>query len=370
MDILILNWKDVKNPQAGGAEIIAFEFARRLTREGHRVTFFSRTFSNCLKEEKIDGVNIIRRGNKFSVYLQAFLYYRSLVKKPQKVIDMINTICWQTPLYVNKESRIAYVNQLAKEVLFHEFTWPLSLAAYLLEKFEYTTYSNTKFICYSKSTKEDLVSFGIKEKNISIFPLGIDHDRYRKIDNKNKDPLFVFVGRLVKNKRADLCIKSMRQIVEKYPKASLCILGNGPDEKRLRELVVGENLRENVKFVNKNNFFIDKNMKDLKVNLMQKAWALLLPSVKEGWGMVVTEAAACGTPAIVSNVTGLKDSVINGKTGIILSKNPSEDELSQAIIQLIENDNLRRNISEEAYQYSQNFNWDKSFKMFQELIPV
>lgn len=370
MDILILNWKDVKNPEAGGAEIISFEFARHLVKEGYKVTFFSREFDKCLRDEIIDGVNVVRRGNKFSVYLQAYFYYKSLKKKPLKVIDMINTICWQTSLYVNKKSRIAYVNQLAKEVLFYEFFWPLSLIGYLLEKFEYFTYRNTKFICYSKSTKQDLISFGIKDKNIDIFPLGVDHDRYKKIGNKNKYPLFIFVARLVRNKRADLCIRSMRKVVEKYPKASLCILGNGPDEKRLQELVVRENLEKNVKFVNKNNFFIDKDIKDLKVNLMQKAWALLLPSVKEGWGMVVTEAAACGTPAIVSNVTGLRDSVINGKTGIILSKNPSETELAQAMINMIEDSNLRNNISRQAYEHSQNFNWDKSFRLFKELIAI
>lgn len=368
MDILILNWKDVKNPEAGGAEIIAFEFARRLVREGHRVTFFSRAFSNCLKEEIIDGVKIIRRGNKFSVYIQAYFFYKSLKKKPQKVIDMINTICWQTPLYVDKGRRIAYVNQLAKEVLFYEFFWPLSFIAYLMERFEYFTYRNTKFICYSNSTREDLVSFGIKENNINVFPLGVDHDRYLRIGSKNKDPLFIFVARLVKMKRTALCIKSMKKVIKRYPKTHLYILGNGPDEKRLQELVVREHLEKNIQFVSKNNFFIDKNVKDLKVSLMQKAWVLILPSVKEGWGLVVTEAAACGTPAIVSNVTGLRDSVINGKTGVILSKNPSEDELAQTIINLIENDSLRKNISEGAYANSQNFNWDKSFRQFKGLI--
>ena len=256
MYILILNWKDVKNPEAGGAEIIAFEFARRLVHEGHKVTFFSRGFNNCLVEETIDGVNIVRRGNKFSVYIRAYLYYKSLKKKPQKVIDMINTVCWQTPLYIDKKNRIAYVNQLAKEVLFYEFFWPLSLIAYLLEKYEYFTYKNTKFICYSKSTKEDLMSFGIEEKNIDIFPLGIDHDRYKKLGKKSKDPLFIFVARLVRMKRTDLCIRSMKKVVKQYSRASLYILGNGPDEKRLQELVFREGLEENVKFINKNNFFV------------------------------------------------------------------------------------------------------------------
>lgn len=368
MEILILNWKDIKNPEAGGAEIIAFEFARRLVNEGHKVTFFSRAFKNCLKEEIINGVKIIRRGNKFSVYFRAYLYYRSLKTKPEKVIDMINTICWQTPLYVDKKRRIAYVNQLAKEVLFYEFFFPLSFIAYFLEKFEYFPYGNTKFLCYSESTREDLISFGIKENNISTFPLGVDHSRYYKTEKKSKDPLFIFVARLVKMKRADLCIKAMKKVISQYPKASLYILGNGQEERRLESLVYRENLTKNIKFINKNNFFINKSIKDLKVESMQKSWALLLPSVKEGWGMVVTEAAACGTPAIVSNVTGLRDSVMDGKTGIVLSRNPSPDELSNTMIKIIEDSALRRKISQEAYKFSQNLNWDKSFKSFKKLI--
>jgi glycosyltransferase involved in cell wall biosynthesis len=101
---------------------------------------------------------------------------------------------------------------------------------------------------------------------------------------------------------------------------------------------------------------------------MQKAWVLLLPSVKEGWGMVVTESGACGTTAIVSGVTGLRDSVVDGKTGLILSSNPSEDELAEAIMRLIKENELRENLSNGAYQYSQNFNWDKSYKEFKKLI--
>lgn len=368
MDILILNWKDIKNPDAGGAEIIAFELARRLAKEGHKVTFFSRCFKNCLKEEIVDGVEIIRRGNKFTVYLWAYFYYKSLQKKPHKVIDMINTICWQTPLYVDKSRRIAYVNQLAKEVLFYEFFWPLSFIAYFLEKFEYSTYINTKFICYSKSTKEDLVLFGIKEQNISLFPLGMDHDRYKKNGKKSSNPLFIFVARLVKMKRGDLCIKAMKKVIKKYTGASLHILGNGPDEKRLQKLVIKEDLDKNIKFINKNNFFIDKNKKDLKVKLMQEAWALILPSIKEGWGMVITEAGACGTPAIVSDVTGLRDSVVDGKTGLILSKNPSDIELYETIIRVIEDSTLRQSISQGAYEFSKKFNWNTSYSSFKKLI--
>lgn len=370
MDILILNWKDVKNPEVGGAEIIAFEFARRLTREGHTVTFLSRGFRRSKKKEIIDGVKILRFGNKLTVYFHAFLYYKSLLKKPDFVIDMINTICWQTPLYVPAEKRVAYINQLAKEVFFYEFPWPLSIISYYLERFEYMTYRNTKFLCYSESTKDDLIKFGVSAVKINIFPLGLDHKRYTKSGRKSTKPLFIFVARLVKMKRGDLCIQAMQEVVSKFPAAQLALIGNGPDEDRLQKMIFLLHLEKNVIIVNKNNFYIDKQKGDLKVDFMRRAWVLLLPSVKEGWGMVVTEAAACGTPSIVSDVTGLRDSVRRNKTGIILSSSPSEKELSQAMIKLIKNTTFRINLSKEAVVWSKNFDWDGSYEKFKHALGL
>ena len=352
MNFLILNWKDIKNPEKGGAEVIAHEFARRLVKDGHSVIFFSRFFRGASKEEELNGIKIIRKGNKFTTYLHAYLFYKSLKKKPDRVIDMVNTICWQTSLYVPREKRVVYVNQLAKEVFFFELPWPLSIVAYFLEKLEYLSYINTRFVCYSNSTKQDLVSFSVKEKYISTFQLGLDHERYKIGEAKSSDPLFIFVARLVRMKRADLCIEAMVKVAKRYPDAKLLIIGSGPDKERLQGLVKTHRLGVNVEFVDKNNFFIDKNTKDLKVGLMQKAWALLLPSVKEGWGMVVTEAAACGTPAIVSNVTGLRDSVIKNKTGLVLSGNPSEKELSDAMLKIIEDNGLRARLAQESILWS------------------
>lgn len=368
MEILILNWKDVKNPHAGGAEIIAFEFAKRLVKDGHKVTFFSRAFPSSIKEEILDGVKIIRRGNRLSVYLKAFLYYKNLKNKPDRVIDMVNTLCWQTPLYVPRKNRIAYVNQLAKEVLFFELPRPLSYIAYLSERLQYLTYRSTRFLCYSKSTKKDLQEFGIKGKNISIFSIGLDHQRYKKNGGKTSYPLFIYVGRLVKMKRVDFCIRAFKDVAKKHGNAKLAIVGNGPDEKRLFGLVKNLKLSKNIVFVNKNNFFLNKHKGDMKVKLMQKAWCLLLPSVKEGWGMVVTEAAACGTPSIVTNVTGLRDSVVKNKTGLVLSEKPSRKEFSDAMIKIIENNSLREKLSKEAVLWSKNFSWDKSYQEFKKLI--
>lgn len=363
MNVLILNWKDIKNPDVGGAEIILYELSKRLVGDGHTVTWFCRSFPGAKPEETIDGIRVIRRGNRFTVYWQAYRYYRSLPVKPDSVLDCVNTICWQTPLYVPKEKRIAYVNQLAKEVLFYELPPILSHIAYVLEPLEYITYRDTKFLCYSESVKKDIATFGIPEKNISTFPIGIDHDRY-KPGRKSKDPLFLFVARLTAMKRPDLCVEAMRSVVQKYPKAKLAIVGYGPMENTLHKMIRTYGLEENVYVVNKDHLFFDTHPKDQKVKLMQEAWALLLPSVKEGWGMVVTEAGACGTVAIVSDVTGLCDSVVAEQTGILLTGSPSPFELGEAMSRIIEDSTGRKNMESKTKEYNSRFSWDNSYSHF------
>lgn len=377
MKILILNWKDIKNPAVGGAEIIVYELAKRLVRSGHIVTWFCGNFSGAKKEEVIDGIKIVRKGlpmdkgwdilSKASMYISAPIYYWLLDNKPGLVIDMSNTIYWQTPLWAIKSKKLAYLNQFAKEIFFYEYPPIISHFGYLLEKFQYLIYRHTLFICYSNSTKEDLIEAGIPSKNIRLFTLGIDHSRYFP-GNKSKEPLFVCVNRLVRMKRTDLAIAAIDIVRKKYQNVKLVISGSGYERERLEKLRERLNLKENVVFLDKNIWFFKKTSKDEKVAAIQMAWALIFPSVKEGWGMSVTEAAACGTPSIVSNVTGLKDSVIKDKTGLILSKNPSVKELSDAIIKIIEDDKLRTKLSKEAVLWAENFNWDKSYKEFKRAI--
>lgn len=369
MDILFLNWKDLKNPDVGGAEIIIYELAKRLVANGHRVTWFSRSFPGAKAQDTYDGIQIIRRGNLLSVYWEAFLYYRSLTKKPDRVVDCINTICWQTPLYVPKSNRVMLVNQLAKEVFLHELQFPLSYIAYVLEWLEYLTYKTTRILCYAKSIKKDLEGFGLPASNISIFPLGLDHDRYIQ-GTKSRNPLFVFVARMARMKRPDLCVEAMQDVVKMYPQATLAMIGYGPMEPFITKKIAQLQLEKNVVLVNKDALFFTKNIKDKKVWYMQQAWALLLPSVKEGWGMVVTEAASCGTPSIVTDVTGLRDSVQPEVTGIHISSTPTKEELAAAMMRIIKDEKLREKMSINAERHARQYTWDTSYKRFIELLKA
>lgn len=371
MNMLMLNWKDIRNPAAGGAEVLAFSLARRLVRDGHQIVVFSRQYPGGVSEEQLDGITIKRRGSPLSVYARAAQYYRSLAVKPDLVLEMINTLPWQTPLYVPRNRRLAFVNQLAKEVFLYELPWPLSHLAYAFERVLYAPYRRTHILCSTQSTRKELGTFGIPAENVHVFPLGIDHDIHRPGLKKSVSPLFVFVGRLVRMKRADLCVCAFDVVRQKYPAAKLVIVGRGPQETKLQQLIAERRLENHVSLLHHDqHFLISANQQRQKVEIMQEAWALLLPSVKEGWGMVVTEAAACGTPAIVSNVTGLRDTTVHDKTGLVMSANPSPEELAAAIIRMIAEPGLRETLSAGARQWSLLFHGEASYQAFREILET
>ena len=367
MDILILNWKDIKHPQTGGAEIIVYELAKRLVKDGHNVTWFCRSFPQATPEENIDGIRIIRRGNLVTMYLLAPIFYWSEKEKPDLVIDCSNTIYWQTPIWAWRSRKVAYLNQLAKEVFWYEYPPIVSHLGWLIERLQYLTYLNISFLCYANSTKQDLISTGIPAGNINVFPLGLDHSRYHP-GAKSSTPLFISVSRLVKMKRTDLAIRAIDIVRRSYPKVKLVIVGTGYDRSRLQKLRDNLHLESQVEFADENVWFFKKNNRDIKLKLMQQAWALIFPSVKEGWGMTVTECAACGTPAVVSDVTGLRDSVLNDKTGIILSSNPSSEEIAESMIKIIKDEKLRDAFYTNCLNWADKFDWDKSFSRFHKLI--
>jgi glycosyltransferase involved in cell wall biosynthesis len=363
MKILILNWKDIKHPNVGGAEIIVYELAKRMVRDGHQVTWFCRNYIYGKSEETIDGINIVRRGNLITTYFYAPLYYWGLKDKPDIVVDMSNTYYWQTPLWALKSKRVAYLNQLAQEVFDYEFPKVISFIGKFLERIQYLTYKKTTILTYSESTKKDLISMGIPGKNIFCFHLGIDHLRYLP-GKKEKYPLFLCVSRLVKMKRTDLVIGAMKEVIKSLPNAKLIISGFGYERKRLELYRNYLGLEKNVFFLDENNLFFKKDDKDAKVRLMRSSWALVFPSVKEGWGMTVTECAASGTPTIASDVTGLRDSVVDGKTGLLVSSNPTEMEIAKAMIKIGSNSKFREKLSKNAISWSKNFTWERCFEEF------
>ena len=370
MDILILNWKDIYAPDKGGAEILAHNIAEKLSNH-NKVTFFTSDYKNSEHATNKNHYKIIRKGNKLSCLFHAYIYYKKLEKKPTLIIEFYNVINWFSFIYRDKKNTkiLSLINQLTQEIYFYEFNPLLATIGFLAEKIQFYIYrffSNQKFICYSESTVRDLNNFGIDKKNIFKFNLGVNLTDYF-LSPKTIHPSFICINRIVSNKRTDLVVKAFKKITSLYNESKLYIFGQGRELNNLKKLVKNLNLHNNIEFIDDNfsQNFINTNIINKKLS---ESWALILLSVKEGWGLVVTEAAASGTTSILSKVSGLVDSGKDKHTSIYVSVKPTINEIFESMKLIILDPKLRKNLSNNAFKNSQKYSNIKSLDEFNKII--
>lgn len=364
MKILWFTWKDVKNPQSGGAESLNENIAKDLVNKGYEVVFVVAGFKGCKREETIHGYKILRIANKWTIYLFAFFYYiKNLKDWADLVIDEVNTIPFFAKLYV-KEKNILFVPQLCREIWFYEMFFPLNILGYLLEPLYLWLLSNRKVITISESTKKDLLRFGFREENIFIVNkiITIETIDNPEIIKKYDHPTMLSLGSMRRMKRTIDIVRSFELAKQKITNLKLMIAGdsNSPYGKKVLDAIGTSKFKEDITYYGK--VTLQK-----KIELMQKSHVILVTSVKEGWGLIVTEANSQGTPAIVYNVDGLRDSVINDQTGLVCKKNNPEN-LSSNIVNLLSNTFRYRKLRENCWEHCKNTNFHKVDRNFFEFI--
>jgi glycosyltransferase involved in cell wall biosynthesis len=354
--ILIFNWRDPKNPNAGGAEKATCEIARRWVSDGHKVIWISRTFSSGQMIDHIDGITVIRIGGEYSIYTLSPLYYlMGLRRSCDVIIDEINTIPFFS-IFFSRKPKVALIHQLAADVLFEELPYTPAKFWSIMEPIVLRMYRNGPFIT-SESTRDDLVGLGIPRRNIHTINYGVDHNLYNSEGEKSPTPLIIYLGRIRRFKGIHYLIRAMKQIVEAVPGTRAAIIGRGPQAYTtyLKRLTEDLGLAGNFDF---HDFGFRDSSRE-KVELLRKAWVLVFPSLREGFGLTVVEANACGTPAVATDVPGLRDTVKNYETGILV---PSRDvdALAKAVITLLKDEELRGRLSRNAIEWSKNFDWDRT----------
>jgi len=294
----------------------------------------SASFKGAQEHDDVDGVEVTRIGGKYSLYAKLALYYSKQLKaKYDVIVDEINTIPFFTPLYA-KEPYVAFIHQFAANVLFEELPWMQAKSWSFMEPFALRLYGNAPIIT-SQGTKLDLLNIGIPEKNIHVIDYGVDRSIYRK-GKKSLYPHVLYLGRLKRFKGVHLLIDAMKQVVKQIPDAKLSIVGNGDPiyENELRRLTTKLKLENNVAF---HELGFQGSVLE-KAQLMQEAWVLAYPSSREGFGLAVAEANACGTPTVATDVPGLRETVKNYETGILVPRNC--DSIAKSVIHLLTNDEL------------------------------
>lgn len=362
MKILIVNWQDIKNKYAGGAEVHLFEIFNRIAKKGHHVTLVSCKTRDLPQHEFIDNIEVIRIGNRqlFNFYFTKF-YLSTLSKMDfDIVIDDINKIPFFTPLYVKKPI-LGILHHFFGKTIFREVD-PLSgLYVVISEKLIDYIYKKIHFVVVSESTKEELISRGYNKNQISIVYNALDHSKFPlQVQNKFEVPTITYFGRLKKYKSIEHLLMAFKLVLKEIPNSQLFIIGRGDYLKKLTNISLKLNISSKVKFWG----FVDESQ---KIHLLSRSHCVVNTSIKEGWGITNLESNACGTPVISANVPGLRDSVKEGFSGLLY---PYGDinSLANKIIQIIKDDKLKEKLSQGAIEWSKNFTWDKSAEQMLEII--
>jgi glycosyltransferase involved in cell wall biosynthesis len=357
LKILLFNWRCWLNPAMGGAEVFTREILTRWAEAGHDVILFTSEFPDCKKEETLDGVKVVRSGGRLSVYKEAKKSYANRFRSMgfDVVIDEINTRPFFAPKFVdNGEKVVALIHQLAREYWFYETPFPISqIGYYYLEKKWLKSYDDVPTVTVSESTHQDLVDLGFKR--VSVVPEGLNFEPLSGLAEELTGRVVVYAGRLTRAKRPDHAVQAFRIVREKVPGAELWVLGDGPFRGRLEGLADG-----GVRFFG--------GLSDAeRRGLIARAGVLVNPSVREGWGLNVVEANALGVPCVAYDVAGLRDSVQDGVTGLLVESGDVEG-LAEALVRVLRDDGLRRRLGENALKYAKQFSWDKTADEFMKVL--
>ncbi len=364
MKVLWMTWKDRSHPGAGGAEVVNEELAKRLARDGHEVIFLVAGFGKTAYEEQRDGFRIVRLGNHYTVYWYAYRYYKKhLAGWADIVIDELNTVPFFCRFYA-KERTIFFPHQLCREIWFYQMPFPISLIGYLLEPLYLWMLRRYDVVTISQSTKRDMVRYGFDPKKIHIIPEGIEIEPVADLSSvkKSEFPTVLSLGTLRGMKRTKHQIRAFEIAKRTIPELRMKIAGDASYRygKETLEYIEKSSYRKDIEY-------LGKVSKEQKVELMRMSHLILVTSVKEGWGLIVTEANSQGTPAVAYDVDGLRDSIRTGETGFLTEKNTPQSLSCEMVSLLSDQENYAR-IRLNAWQWSKEFDFEKSYQNFLQVL--
>jgi glycosyltransferase involved in cell wall biosynthesis len=342
--VLIVAWRDVASPHAGGSELLVDQLAAGLTARGDQVTLL------CGGPSAGHAYEVVRSGGPYTQFLRAPLAYRRQVRDCDVVVEVCNGMPFLTPLWADKPT-VCMVNHVHTDLWPLRFRPPVSTVGQFLEQRVMPwVHRRNLVVTVSASTAKELQG------------LGVDRERIRMLNNgaapagppvpRSRRPLFLALGRLAEYKRIDLLLRLWER-VRPVVGGRLVIAGDGPERPAL-EAMAGPDV-----------LFTGRVSERRKHQLLGSSWLLLHPALIEGWGIVVTEAALRGTPTVGFDVPGLRDSVDDGRTGL-LARTEAAYASSWAALAL--DPSRRADMGEAARQRAAELRWSTAVRHFSAVL--
>lgn len=344
MRVLFVSWKDLAHPQAGGAEYVTDRLARGLQTRGHEVALVA---GGPVEPRPYP---VVAAGGRFSQYLGAPFRYLRHFRGWDVVVDVENGIPFFSPLW-RRGPVVCLVHHVHVDQWNMYFRGPVAATGKALEATAMPrVYRRALFVAVSQSTAESLAGLGIDPARIRTIEMGTDP--VDRVVAKSETPLFVALGRLVAHKRIDRLL-AVWEDVRPITGGRLVVAGDGPDAHELRSRA-GAGVD-----------FVGTVTEEERERLLGEAWFLVHAAHHEGWGTVIMEAAACGTPTVAFDVRGVRDSVVDGETGLLAG---DDDQLAAAWIRLAQDPEERGRLSDAARRRAGELTWDRAVGRFEAVL--
>ncbi len=365
LNILVVNWQDAANPNAGGAEIHLHEIFGRLAAWGHSVTLLVSGWEGAASRDVADGMEIVRTGTRYTYPLSVRRAFRRLAGRPFDVIvEDINKL----PLFTTRWSDtpvVGLVPHLFGATAFQQEKLPIATAVWLAERLMPKMYRGVPFEVISDSTARDLVGRGFDRDRITVSYPGIDHDICTPHPEgpgvgRSPEPLLAYVGRLQRYKGVDCVLRAIAVLHREGRPVRFIIAGKGADRPRLEGLVDELGIEALVDFRG----YVSEAE---KVDVLRRAWANVYPSPKEGWGITNIEAAACGTPSMASDSPGLQESVVDGETGFLIAHGDVA-AWADRLRQMCQHPDEIAGMTTAAIRHASRFTWDETARQTEDLL--
>jgi len=363
MRVLVVNWLDRQNPQAGGAEAHLHETFGRLAQRGHEITLLASGWKGCDPRAELDGIEVHRAGARYTFSLAAPRYYRrELRDRPfDVVVEDLNKVPLFTR-YWTSAPVVALVHHLFGTTAFQEASFPLAAATWLLERPIPLVFRTAPTIAVSASTREDLGRRGLDTNRIEVIPNGIDLEHYTPHPEglRTPEPSLLFLGRLKKYKGVELLVRAVAVLASEGVQVTLRVGGSGNDRARLEKIALDLGVKDRVHFLG----FVKE---EEKLELFRTSWLHALTSPNEGWGISIMEASACGTPSVASDAPGLRESVVDGKTGLLV-RHGDVRALADSIAALLDDVDRRLAMGRQARAFAEQYSWDVSADLMEAFL--
>lgn len=363
MRVLLLSWRDLGHPEAGGAERYLVTVAEGLAARGHDVTFRTASYPGSLLQETVAGVHYVRRGGHYSIYPRAVLGRRQ--GRYDVVVDVQNGVPYLSPVVTNTPvvNLVHHVHREQWPVVFGprmaRFGWWLESSVAPL------AYRSSTYVAVSDSTRRELVGLGVSPDRITVIHNGTDAVP-ESDPHRSSKPRIVVVGRLVPQKRMEIALDAVADLRHRIPGLRLDLVGSGWWEPTLRRHAVARGVDDIVTF----HGHVSEAEKH---RLLGRAWVHALPSLKEGWGLVIVESGIHGTPTVAfRDAGGPVDAIQHGRTGLLVDgasdAEATQREFVEALARVLVDDGLRERLSAEVRSYAGQFRWEDCVEAWEGLL--